>query len=149
MLRLILTAGLALATASVSAAGVDLPADDQAAIRAAALDYAEGWYTGDRDRMARSLHETLAKRAWLPDGEGGRRFDAIDKAGLVASTTPAHRERYANAPKRAEVEILDGFGHVATVKLRMDGWVDYMHLAEVPGEGWKIVNVLWELEPKR
>ena len=47
------------------------------------------------------------------------------------------------------MEILDGFGHVATVKLRMDGWVDYMHLAEVPGEGWKIVNVLWELEPKR
>ena len=149
MIRLILAAVLALAAPSVSAAAVDLPADAQAAIRAAALDYAQGWYAGDRERMARSLHDTLAKRAWLPDREGARRYDAIDKAGLVARTAPSHRERYAASPKRAEVEILDGFGHVATVKLTMDGWVDYMHLADVPGEGWKIVNVLWELEPKR
>ncbi len=140
---------LLLAAVPAFAAQVDLSAEDQAAIRAAALDYAEGWYAGDRERMARSLHDTLAKRAWLPDREGGRRLDEVGKEALLARNAPANRERYAAAPKRAEVEILDGFGHAATVKLAMDGWVDYMHFADVPGEGWKIVNVLWELESAR
>ena len=36
---------------------------DSAAIRAAALDYIEGWYTGDGARMRRALHPQLAKRA--------------------------------------------------------------------------------------
>ncbi|HEU5048747.1 MAG TPA: nuclear transport factor 2 family protein, partial [Gemmatimonadales bacterium] len=37
-------------------------AADSAAIRATALDYAEGWYTADSARMRRALHPALAKR---------------------------------------------------------------------------------------
>ncbi|HEX6315687.1 MAG TPA: nuclear transport factor 2 family protein, partial [Gemmatimonadaceae bacterium] len=37
-------------------------AADSAAIRAAALDYIEGWYEGNAERMERALHPELAKR---------------------------------------------------------------------------------------
>jgi hypothetical protein len=37
-------------------------AADSAANRATALDYIQGWYTGDGDRMASALHPRLAKR---------------------------------------------------------------------------------------
>lgn len=135
-------------SATVPAASVDLDAADQAAVRAAALDYAEGWYAGDRERMARSLHADLAKRAYLPGDDGARAFSHMGRDALLDGNRPANRERYANAPKRAEIEILDAFGNVATVRLAMDGWVDYLHVVRTPDDGWRIVNVLWELVPQ-
>ena len=36
--------------------------DTREAITKVALDYGEGWYEGDADRMARALHPELAKR---------------------------------------------------------------------------------------
>lgn len=35
---------------------------DSAAIRQTALDYIQGWYTGDAARMQRAVHPELAKR---------------------------------------------------------------------------------------
>jgi hypothetical protein len=37
-------------------------AADSAAIRQPALDYIEGWYEADAERMERALHPDLAKR---------------------------------------------------------------------------------------
>jgi hypothetical protein len=45
----------------VSRAGAQSPAD-AAAIKQTALDYIEGWYEGNAERMERSLHPELAKR---------------------------------------------------------------------------------------
>lgn len=146
MTKRFLAVVLALAFAPVLHAGdIELGESDQAAIRIAATDYAEGWYSGDRERMQRALHERLAKRAYLREkGSRERRLNELDKAGLLAGNRPENAQHYAKAPKRAEVEILDGFGNVATVKLRMDGWVDYMHLVRGDDKEWRIINVLWE-----
>src|SRR3977135_170600 len=49
------------------------PSDaDKAAIRKAALDYIEGWYEGDAERMERALHPELAKRIVRTNQETGR-----------------------------------------------------------------------------
>ncbi len=44
---------------------------DREAITATALDYAEGWYEGNAERMERALHPDLGA-AWpsMPDAEG-------------------------------------------------------------------------------
>ena len=47
---------LALLTITMPAAADKPTAADEELIRAAILDYAEGWYTGDADRMERCLH---------------------------------------------------------------------------------------------
>ena len=38
-------------------------AEDVEAIHAAVLDYVEGWFDGDGDRMQRALHPELVKRS--------------------------------------------------------------------------------------
>ena len=43
---------------------------DSAAIRQAALDYIEGWYEGNAERMERALHPDLAKRIINVDQRG-------------------------------------------------------------------------------
>lgn len=42
---------------------------DSAAIRATALDYIDGWYTGDAARMERALHPELVKRIVMTDAQ--------------------------------------------------------------------------------
>lgn len=49
--------------------------EDEAAIRACLLDYFEGWFDGDAERMDRALHPGLAKHAI---GQDGDRSDALD-----------------------------------------------------------------------
>jgi len=144
--RFFLLQCLGIASCDATAA-VTLDVADQRAIHSTALDYAQGWYEGDRERMAQSLHDSLAKRIQVTDDAGDRRLQDMDKQRLLAGNRPENAARFADAPRRAEIEILDGFGNVASVKLTMDGWVDYMHLVRTGRGEWRIVNVLWELLP--
>ena len=45
-----------------NAPALDTSAADLEAIESVALDYIDGYYTGDGDRMKRALHPELAKR---------------------------------------------------------------------------------------
>ena len=60
----------------VGAAAFAVVPEDEAAIKATALDYLEGWYSGDAERMERALHPDLAKRIVRVDPEG--RWDHVD-----------------------------------------------------------------------
>ena len=46
----------------VSASAIADLEGDKVAVREAVLDYIEGWYAGDAERMERALHPDLAKR---------------------------------------------------------------------------------------
>jgi hypothetical protein len=135
---------MVLMAAALAAPARAQSAADSAAIRTTALDYAEGWYTGDAVRMQRALHPDLAKR--IVAGAGGEpRLDHMGAAELVGAT--AARTGRSSAGGQKDVGILDIFGNAATVRLTMDGWIDYMHMARWQGR-WVIVNVLWELKPR-
>ena len=117
---------------------------DSAGIKAAALDYVDGWYTGDAARMERAVHPDLAKRIWRPDPErGANRMENQTAMTLVQGTRRGWGRQTPEVERRREIEILEIFGNAASVRARMTDWIDLMHLARVNGE-WKIVNVLWE-----
>lgn len=118
--------------------------DGEDGIRAAALDYAEGWYEGKPERMERALHPDLAKRIVRVDEEGRAFVEHMGASRLIEATGKGYGTRTPAEKQLKDVEILDVTGNAATVKLVMSGWVDYLHIAKVNGE-WKIVNVLWEL----
>jgi len=61
---------------------------DSAAIVRTALDYIEGFYTGDTTRMGRAIHPELAKRIVYPPREpGGKQtLDHMGAAKLLANT---------------------------------------------------------------
>lgn len=121
---------------------------DSTAIREAALDYIEGWYTRDAERMERALHPELAKRrVYVDPGSGRSRLDQQSAMTLVQGTRAGYGTRTPEARRKEEVTILDVYGNAASVRIDASDWVDFLHLAKWNGE-WKIVNVLWELTPE-
>ena len=117
-------------------------AADSAAIKATALDYIDGYYTGDAARMERALHPDLAKRIVSTDQNGRSRLGQMSAMTLVQGTRAGGGKDEAN--KREDVRILDIFQNTASVRIDAGTWVDYLHVAKWNGR-WVIVNVLWEL----
>ena len=119
-------------------------AADSAGIRAAALDYIEGWYSADGDRMARALHPELAKRIMYSDTSGNFWIRDMGATELVRGTRSGGGSRTPAAQQRKDVHLLDIFQSTASVRVDAASWVDYLHLVKWRGE-WRIINVLWEL----
>lgn len=120
---------------------------DSAAIRATALDYIEGWYAGNPDRMERALHPHLAKRRVVTDSAGHSRLQDMTAMELVQGTRAAYGKEVPVAQRRTDVTILDIYGNAASVKVDAGAWIDYLHIAKWNG-CWEIVNVLWETPPR-
>jgi hypothetical protein len=120
--------------------------DDSSAIRQAALNYIEGWYEGNAERMEKALHPELAKRIVTTDAKNGRsRLGQMSAMTLTQSTRNGGGKDTPKEKQQKDVTILDIYGNSASAKIIASGWIDYLHLARWNGE-WKIVNVLWELK---
>lgn len=123
------------------------PNADAAAIRQTALDYIEGWYEGNVERMERALHPELAKRIVRTNPQNNQsRLDQMSAMSLVQGTRKGFGKNTPKERQQKDVTILDVYENAASVKVVAADWVDYLHMAKVNGQ-WVIVNVLWELKP--
>ncbi len=123
-------------------------AADSAGIRQAALDYIDGYYTGDGARMERAVHPELAKRIVRTNEQGRSQLGQMSAMTLVMGTRAGGGKDTPMAERRDDVTILDIYQNAASAKIYASGWVDYLHLAKWNGR-WVIVNVLWELHPQK
>jgi hypothetical protein len=123
-------------------------AADSAAIKQTALDYIEGWYEGNVERMERALHPELAKRIIRTNKEGFSNLGQMSAMTLVQGTRRGGGKDTPKEKQQKDVTILDVFENAASVKVVASDWVDYLHIAKSNGR-WVIVNVLWELKPKK
>jgi len=123
-------------------------AADSAGIRQAALDYIDGYYTGDGARMERAVHPELAKRIVRTNEQGRSQLGQMSAMTLVMGTRAGGGKDTPVAERREDVTILDIYQNAASAKVYASGWVDYLHLAKWNGR-WVIVNVLWELHPQK
>lgn len=123
-------------------------AEDSAGIRQAALDYIDGYYTGDGARMERALHPELAKRIVRVNEQGRYQLGQMSAMSLVLGTRAGGGKDIPVAERRDDVTIFDIYQNAASAKIYASGWVDYLHLAKWNGR-WVIINVLWELHPQR
>jgi putative lumazine-binding protein len=108
------------------------------AIERTILDYFEGWFEGDAARMERALHPELAKRTLRADG-----LESYTAAQMIEATAEGIG-RTLDVPDRAiriEVTHVDGVNASAVVHSSV--YTEYVHLVDT-GEGWKIVNTLWQ-----
>lgn len=130
-----------------SAAAAQTPEDTEA-IKAAALDYGDGWYEGDAERMERALHPELAKRTiFIRPGTQRSRLNQMGAMTLVQYTRMGGGKRSPVEKTPSEATILDVFENAAMVKVTGPEWVDYLQMARWNGR-WVIVNVLWEPKPE-
>jgi putative lumazine-binding protein len=121
-------------------------AADSAAIRHTALDYIDGWYSGDAARMEGALHSHLAKRLVYTDQHGQSRLVDLTAEELIQSTR-AGTGKIPREQWRDSVTVLSVFGNDAVVRIDATTWVDF--LEEIKWNGsWKIVNVIWENRPR-
>jgi hypothetical protein len=132
------------AAALIAAAPVQAQtATDSAAIKATALDYIEGWYQGNAERMERAVHPDLAKRIVNTTAQGRSVLGHQSAMTLVQNTRRGGGKDTPPAQQRTDVRILDIFQNTASVRVDAGSWIDYLHIAKWNGR-WVILNVLWE-----
>jgi hypothetical protein len=122
--------------------------EDKTAITNAALDYIEGWYAGDAERMERALHPDLAKRIVRTNDKGQSALGQMSALSLVQGVKRGGGKETPKDKQQKDVTILDVFENAASVKIVASDWIDYLHIAKFNGR-WVIVNVLWELKPPK
>jgi hypothetical protein len=123
-------------------------AADTSGIRDAAMDYIQGWYEGNAERMQRALHPELAKRIVRTDPKTGRsQFSTMGALTLINSTKMGGGSTAPATHRRTDFRLLDIYENAAVARVDAGDWVDYLQLAKWNGK-WAIVNVLWELRPQ-
>lgn len=115
---------------------------EKAAIKQAALDYIEGWYEGNAQRMERALHPDLVKREVNTMPTGKDVLFSVSASNMVEFTRAGGGSETPKEKQKNEVIILDVYQNIATAKAISADYVDYLHLAKINRQ-WKIVNVLW------
>ena len=129
-----------------SIAGYTQAANDREAVRMAALDYVEGIYNVQPERVQRSVHPALVKRGFYkkdastPYVEMPMTYDQ-----LVTLSKNWNREGTRDTSIK-QVEVYDVLDQTAVVKLTASWGIDYMLLGKFDGT-WKITQILWQSPP--
>ncbi len=105
--------------------------EDLAEIKKACLDYVEGWFESNAERMKISVHQNLVKRR-IRDNN----IVEMNREKLLENAVNAKR----NKPEII-VEIFDVYNGIAIAKVTST-FVDYVQVAKIDGK-WQILNVLW------
>jgi len=116
--------------------------DVRQAIVAAALDYYEGWFNGEPERMERALHPDLVKRSLAEDGMSVETISAREMVEATAKGIGLTRDPGKQA-RDIQIQVDHVYEDIATVTVTSAIYVDYLQLARTR-DGWKIVNVLWD-----
>ena len=122
--------------------GEDSIEKEKAAIERVAVDYIEGWYEGNAERMDRALHPELVKRAMIEDAEGKEFFQNLTKPDMVKATEGGGGSKIPAGERGIAVTVLDVYRTIATVRVESGSFIEYLHLGKTEGD-WKIVNVIW------
>jgi hypothetical protein len=112
------------------------------AVRSVVMNYVEGWFDGDADRMERALHPELVKRCRGIEGDDPDALETLSAQEMIDATADGEGRREDAADRRVEIRIDYLSGGVASVQCFCHRYVDLLHLIEMP-DGWKIVNAAW------
>ena len=94
--------------------------------------------------MAKSLHPDLVKRTVREHSKAGQHLLIhISKTTLVEYTRAGGGKDTPKEKLFYEVDVLDVYKDIATVKGVSANYVDYLHLVKWNGQ-WMIVNILWD-----
>jgi hypothetical protein len=105
-------------------------------------DYWEGWFDGNAERMARSLHPALAKTGVRVDESGNQIIVSMTAEEMIGWTRDGEGVAQRPADATCEVTIKDRYHQIGTVTVRSAIYREYLHLVKT-ADGWKILNALY------
>lgn len=121
--------------------------NDSVAIKEAALNYVEGYYNADWQRVSKGISPELAKRIIIKDTLGNFMVKNMGASELLFSTKHNRNTNVLNPdqPFKGQVIIYDIQGKIATAKVVTNKFkfIDYVQMGKIDGE-WKVINVLWD-----
>jgi hypothetical protein len=121
---------------------------DREAVRLAALDYVEGVYNVQPERIERSVHPSLVKRGFYKDTAAGPYHESpMTYEQLVRLAGNWNKEGKRDTSIK-EVAVLDVLDQTAVAKVTAQWGIDYMLLARY-GDRWKITQILWQSHPPK
>ena len=131
---------------AIPATGEELSDEDQ--VRAAILDYVEGIYLVQPERIERSVSPELTKVGYsYRDGNYREIPMSYERLVNLAKNYNADGEiDPETAPK--EVVVFEAMDKTASGKLVAQWGIDLFHLVKEDGR-WKILHVLWQSPPSR
>ena len=115
---------------------------DTEQIMATTLDYVEGWFDGDVERMRRALHPELVKRCLGLEGDDPGALETLTAKDMIDATAQGVGVGEDTGDRQIDVEIQYRAGEIAAVKCLCMRYLDLLHLVRMP-EGWRIVNSVW------
>lgn len=115
-------------------------------IEKACMNYLEGFYEGNQDKLKESLQPSLNKFGFWKDKDSDdyRQVNhmSFEAALAFAENVKEKKEFPANdAPKK--IEILDISNTIASAKVTAWWGIDYILLSK-RGDKWMIEQVIWE-----
>lgn len=121
-------------------------AKDVEGVKAACMNYIEGFYEGDESKLEAALSPTLYKYGYWKNKETGAYQTAGQmtyKQALDYAKNVAEKKKFAKKDAVKVVEVLDISNHVAAAKVKAWWGIDYILLSR-DGEAWVIEQVIWE-----
>lgn len=119
-------------------------------VKQTAYDYIDTFYMADTTLAYKAVHKDLRKVGWWYSNDKGEYSDKLempfkDLVALAKRWNADGSRDTANAPRIAEViEVND---KIAIAKVTALWGIDYLNMVNMEGE-WKIINIIWQSEPK-
>lgn len=121
---------------------------DRDAVRQAALDYVEGIYNVQPERIQRSVHPSLVKRGFYKKDASAPYVETPMTYEQLVKLAAEWNKEGKRDTRIKEVAVLDVLDQTATAKVTALWGIDYMLLAKYDGQ-WKIVQILWQSHPPK
>ncbi len=115
---------------------------DNEAIVAAVMDYFEGWFDGNPERMERALHPDFNKRHIPVDKTGAQLSNPSTAIQMIGWTRDGEGKAERPEDLAIKVNVDNVYRQIATVTVHSAVYVEYLQLVRTP-EGWRIVNALY------
>lgn len=111
-------------------------------VRKAALDYAEGYYSGDAARMARAVHFDLNKAFPRYQSKTDQVLLTYTTYSALIELTASKAGLLPDTARHIRSDVILITPEAALEKVKSAKFNDYLQLVKINGE-WKIINVLW------
>ncbi|NNE27753.1 MAG: hypothetical protein HKN09_12985 [Saprospiraceae bacterium] len=134
----------------ISTSAIGQSNNDEAAVKAAIMDYVEGLYDADSTRIENSVHPTLRKIGYWYHKPSASYRDNLPMTyeqlvSLAARWNVDGTSANEDSPK--DIVIFEVKDKTASAKLTAAWGVDYFHLGKIDGK-WYIMNVIWQSLPE-